>query len=80
VIFILELICDPHGHVLESVAWDNDTHAAVDAAYQLGHLALPVLPVCRECGSTSTRLINRPTAYATTAAAAGSRLGCAILS
>jgi len=79
-IFILELVCFPKEHVLQSVAWDDDTHAAVDAAYQLGHLALPVLPVCRECGSTSTRLINRPTAHATTAAAAGSRLGCAVLS
>jgi hypothetical protein len=79
-IFILELICDPHGHVLESVAWDDDTHAAIDAAYRLGMLAMPMIPVCRKCGSTSTRLVNRPTVHATTAAAAGSRLGCAILS
>jgi hypothetical protein len=79
-IFILELICDPHDHVLESIAWDDDTHAAVDAAFQLGHLALPVLPVCRECGSTSTRLRNLPTHFETTAAAAESRLGCAVLS
>jgi hypothetical protein len=79
-IFILELICCPDGHVLESIAWDDETHTAVEAAYQLGHLALPVLPVCEVCGSTSTRLRNLPTVCATTADAAGSRLGCAVLS
>lgn len=79
-IFILELICDPHGHVLESIAWDDETHTSSDAAYHLGLLALPVLPVCEVCGSTSTRLRNLPTRCATAAEAAGSRLGCAVLS
>jgi hypothetical protein len=79
VIFILELVCDPHGHVLEAIAWDDETHTENDAAFRLGMLALPVLPVCAVCGSTSTRLRNLPTAHATTTAAAGSRLGCAVL-
>jgi hypothetical protein len=79
-IFILELVCCPDGHCLESIAWDDETHRECDAAFQLGHLALPVLPVCGVCGSTSSRLVNRPTVFTTTTAAAGSQLGCAVLS
>jgi hypothetical protein len=79
-IFILEISCCPKGHVLDSVAWDDETHRECDAVFRLGQLVLPVLPVCAVCGSTSTRLVNRPTACATTAEAAGSRNGCAILS
>jgi hypothetical protein len=80
VIYILELVCCPEGHVLESIAWNDETHTSIAAAYHLGLLVLPVLPVCRTCGSTSSRLVNRPTVFTTTTAAAGSQLGCAVLS
>jgi len=77
-IFILELVCGD-GHCLESIAWDDETHTEMHAAYGLGLLALPTLPVCRICHSTSTLLRNLPTTFTSLEQAARSREGCQVL-
>lgn len=78
-IFILELVCDPAGHCLESIAWDDDTHNENEATVGLDYLSLPALPVCRVCGSTSSLLRNLPTAFTSVEEAARSREGCHVL-
>ena len=78
-IHILERVCSPAGHVLESIAWDDERSSDGEAAFQLGLLALPILPVCAVCGSTSAVLRNVPTRFRTVEEAARSRPGCQVL-
>jgi hypothetical protein len=79
VIFILELVCSPAGHCLDCLAWDDETHSENAAAFKLGMLSLPMLPVCGICGSTSARLRNLPTQFGSVEEAARSRKGCHVL-
>jgi hypothetical protein len=64
VIHVLELVCTA-GHVHESILWDDASHTEADAAYRLGRLALPTIPVCEVCGATSFQLQDRVTEHET---------------